>query len=383
MPSTKALSPPTKNGTSAPSGRPDASRRSRGQSQPPQAGSSASSVVAASELPPPSPARPRHALVDRDVGAERGAALGLQRAARRRAQVVGRQRQAQVVALQRGRRCGARSARCRPSRSARTPTAAGGSRRRAGRPRAGTGSAWPAPAGRRERASSWLTDPASRAPTVPARAHAPPAPSRRRIAPGRCASRVARSRSAVASARRAGPRPAAQPVEQCGQRQRLAEQVQRQRVEVGELACALAGDQVGTARAPVRLASVVPSGGGQLQRAGAGVAAQFERLDTLRVGTPSWASTRTRQPPGEAQVAGRRRRRAAGQQRQRAHAAAAAPTAADHRLDLQPRQRLAQHLVGGVAAAPFAPDAARLVARPLTHSTSPRWAAISGSGRAA
>ena len=67
MPSTQALCPPMKKGTSAPSVRPSWSSRERGQCSPHNR-FSAISVVAASELPPPSPA-PHGTCLSLAVGA--------------------------------------------------------------------------------------------------------------------------------------------------------------------------------------------------------------------------------------------------------------------------------------------------------------------------
>ena len=153
-----ALLPPRKNGTSAPSARPIGSSRSQRPVEAPEAvqreqrrgGVGAAAAQAGA---------PGHALVDRDVGAERRAAGRLQRARGAQAQVVGRAARRRGRGGAAGRRRGARSAACRTSRSARTATAAGDSRRRAGRRRAGTGSAWPAPARRRARAMLMASGP--------------------------------------------------------------------------------------------------------------------------------------------------------------------------------------------------------------------------------
>ena len=149
----RRCAPARKNGTSAPSARPIGRSRSSGQSRR-QRRLSASSVEAASELPPPRPA-PQGTRLSIEMSAPSGVpeAACSARAARRHRSSAGSAaprswRARQAVAAR------ARSAACRTSRSAPSATRAGGSRRRAGRRRAGTGSAWPAPARRRGRRCS-------------------------------------------------------------------------------------------------------------------------------------------------------------------------------------------------------------------------------------
>ena len=100
MPSTQALRAADEEGHVGAQRAGRAQPAARAASRRPHRRFSASRVVAASELPPPRPAPPGHALVDADVGAERAAAGLLQRARGAQAQVVGRQRRAEVVALQ-------------------------------------------------------------------------------------------------------------------------------------------------------------------------------------------------------------------------------------------------------------------------------------------
>src|SRR6201985_2084562 len=104
MPSTNALSPPTKNGTSAPSGVASSSRRARGQSRF-HSRLSASSTVAASELPPPMPA-PQGTFFSTEMSAPKPQPLACcsARAARRLRSSAGRgraeSRRAEVVPAQ-------------------------------------------------------------------------------------------------------------------------------------------------------------------------------------------------------------------------------------------------------------------------------------------
>ena len=146
-------------------------------------------------------------LVDRDVGAEARAARRLQRPRRAQAQVVLGQRSAEIVA--REPRVGAafEVQACRTSRSARTATAAGGSRRRGGRRRAGTGSAWPAPARRSTMTGSDGPSPAEYRGRSPGASAASSRPARLGTPNDRRVSRDLRGRPGAGLIARAAPAP--------------------------------------------------------------------------------------------------------------------------------------------------------------------------------
>ena len=295
MPSTKALSPPTKNGTSAPSVAAEREQLRRGPAQTPQpvqrqqrgrrVGAAAAQAGA-----------PRHAAC-RSRCRRRGCCRWpLQRARRAQAQVVGRQWRAQVVALQ-------------PAVVARLEV------QRVGpvdqhEHRLQQVVAVVAPAdhvqeqvqlGRRRHVVQ-RAQASSRRPGARARSSAGSGRALRaqravaRTRPGRPASRAVRSprpRGRLAAAGHGRPR------SQSGsarQRQRLAERFARQRVEVGETTLAVGRDQHGRLWRPARDGQRRPEGRAQPQFAAFAIAAQVEgRAHRLR-GTLGLCADLQRQP---------------------------------------------------------------------------------------
>ena len=318
---------------------------------------------------------PGHLLVDRDVGA--AARMPLAAAAARAAR---RHRSSAGSAGPRSWRASAAVAAalevqaCRTSRSARTPTAAGGSRRRAGRPRAGTGSAWPAPARRSSarRLMARSAGPAGARTACTARRGAAPArttSSRRleaRQVDGPAQLHEAGPGCSGCAGRPRRPGPAAQPV---GQRapaagfRPSASRDSASRSSKRRSPCGVTSTRLARAPSAPRPARAQRRAQAQFAALGRCRAGRSRRSSDCAGRVLGVASTCTRQAAGES-----RRRAAARRQRGAAAPAAPAPPAALARaagsshVDLQPGQGFAQHVVGGVAAAGFAPDAARFVA---------------------
>ena len=185
---------------------------------------------------------------------------------------------------------------------------------------------------------------------------------------------------------RAGPAASRTARRPAAARRRLA----RQRVEIGEVGAS----RVGVARhdlaaaTSARCASVLPSGVEQVELAGSRVAAQFEAADErVRRRRSGLDAKRQAARRGLAGAAGRRpaRTRRAGGERRREHAQPASAPRAARAAPITARRAGAPASPAACrcrrrASAPSRQTRARLSRWPVAHSTSPRWAAISGSG---
>ena len=380
MPSTERVAaPPRKNGTSAPSASADRRSRSSGQSSP-QRRFSASRVEAASELPPPRPAPAGHALVDRDVARRARCPLAAcsARAARRHRSSAGSgaprswRRQPAVVAaldvqrvapvdqhehrlqqviavgapaddmqeqVELGRRRRRRRARARPSRSAR--------RSRPDAHASATGAAAVARCA------------ASRSVVEARQVDRQPSCSKPALAGAR-------------AARRAGPRPAAQPVEQAatGTLSPSASRVSASR-SAKRRARPWRASSTTSAATSAPAPAMRAERRRQVERAGARIAAQLEAAQTERAAAGCRRPRRrTERRPATVSPDDRRvvqscgDRGAAGAARAARRPRAEAGPAAARAVHSSTRRRASvslQHVVARVARAALAPDLARLL----------------------
>ena len=202
------------------------------------------------------------------------------------------------------------------------------------------------------------------------------------------ASRVARSPAPGCSGtagRRAGPRPAAQPVEQRGQRQRLAEQASRDSASrSAKRRLALRRDQHAPRRATSAPAPAsCPAAWSGRSSPLLGVAAQLEAALSAAPAGPAWPR---RAPTGGRPAPADGARGAGGTAAQPARASAAQQPGAARPPDAHRSTCRRASVSRSTSLAASRLRASRQMRRassrwPMAHSTSPRWAAISGSGR--
>ena len=343
---------------------------------------------------------------------ERVAGRRLQRARGAQAEVVGGERGRGVVAAQRARRRAARRGSCRTSRSAPSAIRAGACRRRGGRRRAGTGSAWPAPACRRSRRCSSRQEPSRRIRTVTTGAGAsrvaaivPAANCDEVDAPAELAKARRRRVSTAWSARHPGARSAPRATAGRAASRTRPRSARSRRAPRGS---ARRGSRSGASRAassarprratsaPARACCRAASTGRACRRVESprrSNAAETERGDSLATGSTRSARRPERTSLAPAGGAGGTVVQAAASG---GEGAAATTARQPERLEPRPRHRAApghrstrrrasvSRRTSFCASRERASRKTRRASSvwPTLHSTSPRWAAISGSGRA-